>query len=103
MSRCRNGHVRTNENTKRVVVGDGVYNCCLTCLVNRETKRGRHDPKRPHPRDRSSCKNGHEYVDGSFKTYIEKNSRVRRCRICQKQKSKEYRERKKYEYLLTPR
>ena len=46
-------------------------------------------------RNRSRCKNGHELVEGSFTIRIQDGNEAFRCKICDAEKSRRYKERKK--------
>ncbi len=70
---CRNGHVRTPENT-RVEKGRGYR--CLDCKKDR-AKEARTQTKRP---ERTHCNNGHLYTPETFRLY----GGTRRCMLCRR-------------------
>jgi len=102
LGKCRKGHQRTSDTVRAILKNQRVYLECVPCG---EARRERHNSARRigGPRDLTKCKNGHEYVAGSYSVYPEGNGVVRRCKKCWAMRSREYRDRKKYAYLLTPR
>lgn len=88
---CRNGHERTDENTGVTEKKGRLYLECLECRTARDIRRGRRDPKKRHPRDRTACSNGHEYAEGSYRVSLIGGYAVRQCKKCQCANSKKYR------------
>lgn len=96
MAACRNGHERTDQNRTVILVKGKMYWRCLDCYEAKQIRNGRKKPGSV-PRDMTRCAKGHEYLPGTYRMHVEgkNNGIVRRCKLCQKANSKDYRERQK--------
>jgi hypothetical protein len=89
-TRCRRGHVRTEDNTHWRPRGDRMVRECRLCerevyRAKREAAGKVYNPRGPRERvgDRGTCVRGHPYSDEN--THVRKNARgvtVRDCRVC---------------------